>query len=177
MLTREELHWTHFPSLGLSKLTFGSGEWQYEPDRVWYIDEDSGLYCLIMRQPYLGSLSGYIAVPKEHPWHQQNDIPIAGLVHGGITYTNSNKLYLQHFLSNGSKFVGPLIESYSDTGLLLWDPTLWLIGFDCCHYSDMMPAIDGALPPVTRRYKIYRAIDFVESQLKQLCRHAILALG
>lgn len=44
------------------------GPWLNEPDKVQWVDEETGLDCLIVRGPS-GVLCGYVGVPPEHPWH------------------------------------------------------------------------------------------------------------
>lgn len=51
----------------LEKGEWGPGEWQDEPDKVQWVDEASGLDCLIVRTP-LGYLCGYVGVTEGHPY-------------------------------------------------------------------------------------------------------------
>lgn len=46
-------------------------EWDNEPDRKHWIDADTGLDCLIVRNGLggKGALCGYVGVPKGHPWY------------------------------------------------------------------------------------------------------------
>ena len=41
------------------------GAWQDEPDKVQWIDEETGLDCLIVRNPG-GALCGYVGVAEGH---------------------------------------------------------------------------------------------------------------
>ena len=83
--------------------TIGKGPWNDEPDKVQWIDEATGLDCLIVRGPS-GALCGYVGVPPTHPWHGGDygrctaspacvnewceHTPEACLdVHGGITFS------------------------------------------------------------------------------------------
>lgn len=50
------------------KTDWGRGEWQSEPDKMQFVDEATGLPCLIVRTS-LGHLCGYVGVAPGHPWH------------------------------------------------------------------------------------------------------------
>lgn len=47
------------------------GPWRYEPDKVTWVDESTGLDCMIIRNP-LGTLCGYVGVPPSHPYYKIN---------------------------------------------------------------------------------------------------------
>lgn len=51
------------------KSTWGEGPWQDEPDKVQWQDEETGYPCLIVRNPHMGFLCGYVGVPPGHPAH------------------------------------------------------------------------------------------------------------
>lgn len=53
----------------LDKSSWGDGPWQTEPDKLW-VDDATDLDCMIVRNR-VGSLCGYVGVPREHPWHGQ----------------------------------------------------------------------------------------------------------
>lgn len=58
-----ERAWTNVDKSGWSR-----GEWLSEPDKLQWVDADTGLDCLIVRGP-IGALCGYVAVKPGHPWH------------------------------------------------------------------------------------------------------------
>jgi hypothetical protein len=60
------------------KSTWGAGEWQNEPDKVQWVDEATGLDCLIVRGPS-GALCGYVGVGESHPYF--------GIEYSGCTRT------------------------------------------------------------------------------------------
>ena len=95
----ETKEWRHTDKSG-----YGPGEWQDEPDKVQWVDEATGLPCLIVRGP-VGALCGYVGVHASHPWFAvsysscSNKIPCEESycdhvpsnyvqVHGGLTYSN-----------------------------------------------------------------------------------------
>lgn len=43
------------------------GEWDIEPDKVQWIDDATGLDCLIVRNNTCLNLCGYVGIPKKHP--------------------------------------------------------------------------------------------------------------
>src|SRR5690606_28176723 len=45
-----------------------SGPWDGEPDKAVWVDETTGLDCMIVRGP-VGALCGYVGVKEGHPWH------------------------------------------------------------------------------------------------------------
>lgn len=134
--------------------------WLNEPDRVEF--EYKGYPCVILRahpkaqneKDWLGSLCGYVALPREHPYYGKGYEQIEIDVHGGLTYCNER--------------LGDL-----DAG------NVWWIGFDCAHLGDLVPAIwemrqrGGILHDIhmafgERSHEIYRDIGFVENEIKCL---------
>lgn len=51
----------------VDKSTWERGEWDNEPDKKQWLDEETGLPCLIVRGCITGALCGYVGVPKGHP--------------------------------------------------------------------------------------------------------------
>ena len=49
------------------KAQLPEGIWQDEPDYQYWVDKETGLDCLIVRQPNSGHLCGYVGVSKDHP--------------------------------------------------------------------------------------------------------------
>jgi hypothetical protein len=72
----------------VDKSTWPRGAWDQEPDKVQWIDEATGLDCLIVRNGG-GALCGYVGVGPSHPSHQQdyNDVDVD--VHGGLTFSDT----------------------------------------------------------------------------------------
>lgn len=52
----------------IDKSAWGEGPWQDEPDKLQWVDDATGLDCLIVRNSG-GALCGYVGVPESHPWH------------------------------------------------------------------------------------------------------------
>lgn len=53
----------------VDKSDWERGEWDREPDKVQWVDEASGLDCLIVRGPH-GALCGYVGVAESHPYFE-----------------------------------------------------------------------------------------------------------
>ena len=74
-----------------NKDNFSDGPWKKEPDRVHWIDDKTGLDCLIVRHNEVGHLCGYVGVDSDHPsWNQFYD-NIEVEIHGGLTYSRNNQ--------------------------------------------------------------------------------------
>jgi hypothetical protein len=78
--------------VSMDKSTWESGPWSTEPDYAVWVDEATGLDCMIKRNG-AGALCGYVGVPEGHKFFEvdYNDIPYGRggphAVHGGLTYT------------------------------------------------------------------------------------------
>jgi|SRR5205809_80872 len=101
----------------MKNANFGPGPWQEEPDKFNWIDETTGLDCMIVRNIELGNLCGYVGVPLNSKLANidYNDLDID--IHGGLTYSNKCQ------------------------GLICHDSTkeVYWFGFDCAHYNDLIP--------------------------------------
>lgn len=71
--------------------------------------EYKGHTCIIRKVLRLGTLCGYVVVPKHHPWHGMDYEEIECEVHGGLTY-------------------GQSLGEFD-----------FAVGFDCAHYGDYVP--------------------------------------
>lgn len=107
-------------------------EWMSEPDRVDCVY--MGYQCIISRDNITGSLCGYVGIVEGHPYFgvDYDDLHID--VHGGLTF---------------SEFGGSIFEN-NDQWMKLYykdefnadGKKLWWVGFDCCHYNDVLPMIN-----------------------------------
>lgn len=118
------------------KANFGPGPWMDEPDRLEW--EYKGYKCLIKRAMNIGTLCGYVRVPKDHPLYDSDeDLEDKIDVHGGITW------------------------SKKDDEL----PDMWRIGFDCAHAGDYMPFLEKS--SITNNCQ-YRDIAYVKAEVEKL---------
>jgi hypothetical protein len=154
-----------------------SGPWDDEPDRLYWVDEATGLPCLIRRGPS-GALCGYVAVLPDHPWHGRSyhncilpepcgesycghspDMAID--VHGGLTYADS---------CDGDNEKG--ICHVSEPGQ---PDDAWWFGFDCGHSNDVLPAYEWSYYGVPSR--TYRQLPYVRDRVQALARQLADVMG
>ena len=137
----------------VDKSSWPIGVWQEEPDKRQWMDEASGLPCLIVRNPSLGHLCGYVGVPPHHPDFCKEYDNVSADVHGGLTFSG--------FCQKDSEETGicHTVEVFED------DKVYWF-GFDCAHWGDMSPNMpfrdsheDG---------QKYKDFPYVEKQCQEL---------
>jgi hypothetical protein len=124
--------------------------WESEPDRLEW--RAHGLACLIVRNG-LGTLCGYVGVPRQHPWYGAGLEAIEDRVsvHGGLTYSAPCRDHICH----------------SDPTPVHW------FGFDCSHYGDLIPgkgALSALFPFPTLDDGTYRTIGYVKAETERLAR-------
>lgn len=136
---------------GFPAHSWGTGPWEYEPDKVTWIDPLTGLECAIERCPDFGHLCGYVGVGPKHPWYGTDKQWIDGVwVHGGLTYSG---------------------ERVGESGL-------WWLGFDCCHGLDYSPGVHALEAPIRRllglmgptSLEVYRGMAYVIANVQELAR-------
>jgi hypothetical protein len=99
----------------LDKSTWLPGPWVEEYDRYEWVDEGTRLPCLVLRNPEVGNLCGYVGVPPGHlTWGMHYGDLHQVMVHGGLTY-------------NGYGEDDRVVEGYADS---------WYFGYDCAHFGD-----------------------------------------
>jgi len=128
----DKRHWPH-------------GEWKNEPDRVSWVDSETGYPCLIKRNQF-GTLCGYVAVDKNHTLFEKDGDYLD--VHGGITFSD-------HCQGDPEKGICHVAEDGDH---------VWWFGFDCGHAGDHSPGMH------TEIYwdNIYRNISYVTSEVESL---------
>lgn len=101
---------------GAPRSSWGPGPWEDEPDRVDWTTK-AGFPAQIYRSK-VGSLCGYVGLPKGHPLHGEPHEKMRHLrAHGGVNYVTPSR---------------------PDDG----EPAdLWWVGFDCGHAHDVSPAM------------------------------------
>jgi hypothetical protein len=163
----------------MDKTDWGGGPWNDEPDKLQWIDDATGLDCLIVRNR-LGALCGYVGVPSEHPWHgvgysdspsgkggfYADDCPETVVnVHGGLTF--SDKCDQDAPEDSGICHVpGPGRPA-----------DVWWFGFDCAHSGDIVPGMIacerkmGFSPPPDGG--VYKTVDYVRAEVANLARQLV----
>lgn len=172
----------------------GTGPWVDEPDKIQWVDNATGLDCLMLRN-HMGNWCGYVGVPKDHPlydkdydqccqpedcedWSDCYDkghlTPNRAVeVHGGLTFAD--------FCSPGEPVDG--ICHVAAEGR---EEKVWWLGFDCGHGMDLSPGMlaweveHGFTDPrvlvtgeegVEKKpwgYRRYRDVDYVVMEVENL---------
>lgn len=68
------------------KSKWARGEWDAEPDKLQWIDAETGLDCLMVRTNHSGHWCGYVGVPPGHSLHGTSYDGVDVNVHGGLTF-------------------------------------------------------------------------------------------
>lgn len=138
------------------KLLIQERPWEHEPDREEWVHELTGYKCTVRRHQTLGSLNGYVAIPKGHRvWGIFYDkAPLEHIeVHGGLTYADEDK----------------------ETGE-------WVFGFDCSHGGDFSPRLLAnimrfsshedleTMLELKLRTEVYRTFEWVKKEVCVLAR-------
>lgn len=122
------------------------GNLHTEPDKAQWVDEQTGLDCLAVRNRRLGHWCGYVGVPESHHYFGKDYDEVDADVHGGLTFAdvcqeNDKEHGICHIPEHGRP------------------EKVWWLGFDCAHLNDVSPGIASALPTTdrTRTWNISRA--------------------
>lgn len=130
MKSSSEIIEQRLAAVASARESWREGPWTTEPDRELWVDETTGLRCLVQRYEH-GALCGYVGLPTNHPWYENHDALHSVQVHGGLTYAEDPK--------------GVVCDPSNET------EELWWIGFDCAHSPDLCP---GRISPdaITKLY-------------------------
>ncbi len=151
---------------------WGEGPWKWEPDKIQWVDDATGLDCLMHRQPNSGHWCGYVGVSEGHPYFgigysdctktppceesycgHSPDVD----VHGGLTYaefcqdTDDESRGICHVPLPGRPH------------------KVWWLGFDCWHSGDLAPN-DRNDAPSSWRSGTYKTRRYVENECTSLAR-------
>jgi hypothetical protein len=162
----------------MDKSTWGDGPWTDEPDKLQWVDRETGLDCLIVRNR-MGALCGYVGVPPEHPWHGKayDEKVIDGGeewdgcvgiidVHGGLTYSDSCQEDADE------------AEGICHVPLPGREANVWWFGFDCAHSWDIAPAYEArdrerGYSPIRSGGESYRTVAYVRDECASLARQLL----
>jgi hypothetical protein len=161
----QQREWTN-----IDKSDWPEGPWKTECDKEQWVDEATGLPCLIKRNGF-GALCGYVGVSEGHPWFEKeyDDVEPAPDVHGSLTYSD--------FCQEGDDD-GHTICHIVDPG----EPDrVWWVGFDCSHHCDYEPAREVFNPArdflegYSACDQVYRDRAYVKDQCARLAAQAAKA--
>lgn len=114
--------------------------WESELDR--YEFEHAGLKCLILRNPGMKNLCGYVGLPPAHPSYGKGYDDIEAEVHGGLTFGGGG---------DGERYP----SGY------------WWVGFDCGHSGDLSPGYPAFLL-LRHSGDVYRDVNYVRHEVCRL---------
>lgn len=146
-----------------------------EADKVAWQDPVTGYECIIMRDPKLGHLRGFVGVPPEHPlfgFKHGAVPPSLGIeVHGGLTYSAPCDLTgSRHVLEREAHRVCHVTrvwkkETYATDHRPRDDA--WWFGFDCNLPNDLQPYVIRRLDYDGPR-QTYRDDEYVANEVLNL---------
>lgn len=139
-----------------------AGPWDDEPDKVQWIDGDTDLDCLAVRN-HMGAWCGYVGVPRTHPYYRTpfDHVPVS--VHGGLTFSNT----CDEDAPEGHGICHIPLPGRSDD--------VWWLGFDCGHFTDVQPALAAMFGRFTsladtRFEPRYRTLEYVQRECADLAK-------
>lgn len=138
------------------------GEWDNEPDKMQWVDENTGFDCLIVRTPNHGALCGYVGVPSDHPCYGKEYDSLQDFfeVHAGLTF--SGRCRPNTDPSRGICHSGNIANK-----------DVWWLGFDCSHSGDVSPAYYNFLNEhrqYIRDWETYKNLGYVKKEVEKLAR-------
>lgn len=143
----------------VDKKSWGDGPWLSEPDIVFWMDESTGLPCLIIRHTEFGSLNGYVGVGQDHRLYGSHEDDVNASVHCGLTF-HGQALTLDNRLE---ELRAPIMGE-----------NIWWFGFDTSHYGDFAPGLRAQLDRYgsLARYdhEQYKTLEYVRDQVLQLAK-------
>lgn len=155
---------------------FGEGRWIDEPDLVEFVFKS--YTCFISRNEG-GSLCGYVEIPEGHPWEGKHYRDIDCECHCGLTFCNDQP---ENTLLDGLLVYEALRRKENEP---------FIIGFDCAHSCDIVPACEKTLQIVEQNMKekypykhetffnlflrTYKDINYVIEECKSIVDQAIEA--
>lgn len=186
------MHTIEYKNPAFNKESWGNGEWQDEPDKKQWIDKETGLPCLIVRNKG-GALCGYVGLPSSHSLHgvEYNDthesikllwekaknesIGKRGIISLFCMDENSPSLEVVFNVHGSLTFSGKCRKHENECEGICHkveegeDDNIWWFGFDCAHAGDISPAYE-----TNRLYRVdgdtYKNIAYVTSEVESLAK-------
>ena len=136
------------------------GEWDDEPDKVQWQDEETGLPCMLVRNR-MGALCGYVGLSPSHPFYEKgyDDGPNDKVnVHMGFTFAEfcQDKTGCPDLERLESEGICHVVEEGEEE-------KIWWLGFDCNHAWDFAPGyhLPNHFP---RTDETYKNVHFVKQE-------------
>lgn len=127
------------------------GLWDDEPDKAHWIDDDTGLDCLVHRGP-MGAFCGYVGVPESSEHFEKHNDDVSVDVHGGLTFAG--------LCAEGDTPETGICHADEDAA----NKKVWWLGFDCAHSSDYVPGMKMFNDNVSR----YTTFESIQAQVTKL---------
>jgi hypothetical protein len=155
----------------LDKSAWGDGPWQSEPDKQQFIDEATGLDCLLVRNPWSGHWCGYVGVPEGHP--------LFGLHYDAADdhAAPDDEGYRQFRVHGGLTFADICQEGGEETSICHVpapgrpDRVFWF-GFDAAHAGDLRPGDAPLFAKLKMRHntlrEVYRTAEYMQAECARL---------
>lgn len=147
----------------IDKAEWGPGPWNDELDKSVWVDETTGLDCMIVRNRH-GALCGYVGVEPGHLLHGKDYDAVDSEVdvHGGLTFAGECQP-----AEDPSKGICHVPRpGHADA--------LWWFGFDCAHSQDLSPGPAAYLRSIGHggliAGEVYRTVDYVTHEVRNLAR-------
>jgi hypothetical protein len=131
---------------------------------------------MIVRNPTLGCLCGYVGVYTDHPWHGYR-------YHGPCTADNPcGKEWCDHTPESQIEVHGGITFSGKRGRAESFDENIWWFGFDCGHWRDLTPGMVSLMEKMKKEtgiggaylahaeHDIYRDIQYVKTQVQSLAQ-------
>jgi hypothetical protein len=152
----------------MDKTGWGDGPWNDEADKLQWVDEATGLDCLIVRN-HSGALCGYVGVSPSHPLHGKRYDDADVEVHGGLTFADRCD-----------------DDAPEDRGICHVPAPgrpkdVWWFGFDCHHFMDFGPGMAAreaalGMPPIPSSLgESYKTIGYVQRECARLAEQLVAA--
>ncbi len=147
-------YWTY-----IDKSKYALGPWSFEPDKAHWIDDCTGLDCLIVRNLFI-SLCGYVGVPYNHRCFKLGFSNIEGsiIIHHRLSFSGQ----CQQKDNDGKGICHPRELAANHT--VKW------FGFACDEEGDICPTGDPFLSELTGINATYKDFDFVKNECEKLAK-------
>tara|TARA_Y100000815_G_C13348448_1_gene503113 strand:- start:6772 stop:7470 length:699 start_codon:yes stop_codon:yes gene_type:complete len=153
----------------------GEGPWKGEPDKIGWVDQQTGRHCIILREPD-GTLSGYAGVTPDHALFgfSADAVPSAmGIsVHGGLNYGRHceanvpEMISVCHVLSADDRRRSNATRGRGGTSDMFEHVDLWWFGFSTDHPGDLIPSASAANR--SDGIEVYRDLAYVYAEVVKL---------
>ena len=154
----------------IDKTDWPDGPWKLEPDKMLWVDDETGYECLIKRIRNISHLCAYVGITKEHPlfgtsllqFRRDEKLEKFFDVHGKITMSYPGKVFSDE-PGPDDKIGRSVIEGRVH-------PTdIWWIGIDFVQNDDIIPIIADD-PNDNNGERIYRDIGYVSKEITKLAQ-------